>query len=157
MIALIVAKSKNNVIGKDGKIPWDIKGEQKQFKELTEGNVVIMGRRTYEEIGHPLPNRLNIVISRYNYYQAENLITAPSLEEALKLVKGRDIFIAGGTRLFAEALPLVDKMYITEVDTVIEKGNTFFPEFDESEFTKEEGTLQGEDIKYKRLVYTRKK
>ena len=63
MIGLIVARSKNNVIGKNGNIPWKIKGEQKQFRELTTGNVVIMGRKSYEEIGHPLPNRMNIVVS----------------------------------------------------------------------------------------------
>ena len=62
MIGLIAARSKNNVIGKDGKIPWRIRGEQKQFKELTTGNVVIMGRKSYEEIGHPLPNRMNIIV-----------------------------------------------------------------------------------------------
>ena len=63
MIGLIVARSKNNVIGRNGEIPWKIKGEQKQFRELTTGNVVVMGRKSYEEIGHPLPNRKNIIVS----------------------------------------------------------------------------------------------
>jgi len=73
MIGLIVARSKNNVIGKNGNIPWKIKGEQKQFRELTTGNVVIMGRKSYEEIGHPLPNRMNIVVSTTTEY-TENTV-----------------------------------------------------------------------------------
>ena len=87
MIGLIVARSKNNVIGKNGQIPWRIKGEQKQFKELTTGNTVVMGRKSYEEIGHPLPNRMNIVVSNTANYSGENLLTVHSLQEALDSVK----------------------------------------------------------------------
>ncbi|BDP73723.1 hypothetical protein EfmAA96_15080 [Enterococcus faecium] len=96
MIGLIVARSKNNVIGKNGNIPWKIKGEQKQFRELTTGNVVIMGRKSYEEIGHPLPNRMNIVVSTTTEYQGDNLVSVKSLEDALLLAKGRDVYISGG-------------------------------------------------------------
>ena len=88
MIGLIVARSKNNVIGKNGKIPWKIKGEQKQFKELTTGNVVIMGRNSYDEIGRPLPNRETIVISNTKKYIGENLHTASSVKEAIEFAKG---------------------------------------------------------------------
>ena len=104
MIGLIVARSKNNVIGKNGQIPWRIKGEQKQFKELTTGNVVIMGRKSYEEIGHPLPNRKNIVVSSSKNFDGDNLVTAHSLKEALELAGNQDIFIAGGYGLFKEAI-----------------------------------------------------
>ena len=79
MICLIVARSKNNVIGKNGEIPWKIKGEQQQFKELTTGKYVVMGRRSYDEIGHPLPNRKTIVISRTKKYVGENLTSVSSL------------------------------------------------------------------------------
>ncbi|RHC06716.1 dihydrofolate reductase [Dorea formicigenerans] len=103
MIGLIVARSKNNVIGKNGNIPWKIKGEQKQFRELTTGNVVIMGRKSYEEIGHPLPNRMNIVVSTTTEYQGDNLVSVKSLEDALLLAKGRDVYISGGYGLFKEA------------------------------------------------------
>lgn len=154
MIALIVAKSKNNVIGKDGKIPWSIPGEQQQFKSLTTNNIVIMGRRTYEEIGKPLSNRFNIVISKTKNYEGDNLTTVSSLEEALKYVENKDIYIAGGYNVFKEAIPLVDKMYITEINQEIKDGTTFFPDFDINDFEKE---LIDENEQYKRLVYTRKK
>lgn len=95
MIGLIVARSKNNIIGKNGVIPWKIKGEQKQFRELTTGNVVIMGRRSYDEIGHPLPNRETIVVSRTKEYLGENLHTAKSVKEAIGMLGDKDGFIAG--------------------------------------------------------------
>ena len=156
MIALIVARSKNNVIGKDGRIPWFIKGELKQFKDLTTGHVVIMGRRSYEEIGRPLPNRKNIVVSNTKTFSGENLVTVGSLKEAIEISRGEDIFVGGGFRLFEEVLPIVDVMYITEVDTVIDGGDTFFPEFDASQFDMIVGETAGEDIKYTRTKYTRK-
>lgn len=157
MIGLIVARSKNNVIGRNGNIPWKIKGEQKQFKELTTNNVVIMGRKSYEEIGHPLPNRFNIVVSSTVDYSAENLITVKTLKEALEYTNGKDIYIAGGYGIFKEAIPYVDKMYITEVDMEVKDGDTFFPEFNENDFDIESGEILGDEVKYKRMVYTRKK
>ena len=157
MIGLIVARSKNNVIGKNGQIPWRIKGEQKQFKELTTGNVVVMGRKSYEEIGHPLPNRKTIVVSRTKKYEGENLATASSVEEAIRMAGNEKVYISGGYGLYKEAIPYVDVMYITEVQTEIEDGDTFFPEFDENDFDIEEGETGGEDIKFIRTTYTRKK
>ena len=157
MIGLIVARSKNNVIGKNGQIPWKIKGEQKQFKELTTGNVVVMGRKSYEEIGHPLPNRKTIVVSRTKKYEGENLATASSVEEAIKMAGDEKVYISGGYGLYKEAIPYVDVMYITEVQTEIEDGDTFFPEFDENDFDIEQGETGGEDIKFIRTTYTRKK
>lgn len=156
MIGLIVARSKNNVIGKNGEIPWKIKGEQKQFKELTTGNVVIMGRKSYEEIGHPLPNRKNIIVSRTKNFSGENLVTVSSLQDAINISKGEQVYIAGGYGLFKESLPYVSKMYITEIDTLIEDGDVFFPEFDSSEFDITVGETGGDEIKYIRTVYTRK-
>ncbi|MBQ5473463.1 MAG: dihydrofolate reductase [Lachnospiraceae bacterium] len=156
MIGLIVARSKNNVIGKNGMIPWRIKGEQKQFKELTTGNAVIMGRKSYEEIGHPLPDRKNIIVSRTKNFTGENLITVSSLKEALEAAGETDVYVSGGYVLFKEAMPLVDKMYITEVDTVVEDGDVFFPEFNKDEFDFEIGETGGEDIKFTRTTYTRK-
>ena len=156
MIGLIVARSKNNVIGKNGQIPWKIKGEQKQFRELTTGNAVIMGRKSYEEIGHPLPNRMNIVVSRSANFTGENLVTVKSLQEAIEAAGDMDVYVAGGYGLFLEAISMVDKMYITEIDTEIEDGDVFFPEFDKSSFDITIGETAGEDIKYTRTVYVRK-
>ena len=157
MISLIVAFAKNHVIGNKGSIPWRIKGEQKRFKELTTGNVVIMGRRSYEEIGHPLPNRLNIIVSNTKKFEDENLMTARSLEEAIKLAGDKDIYISGGARLYEEALPIVEKMYVTEIDKEIE-GDTYFPDFDSDKFDKEivENHDDGE-IPFTYVTYTRKK
>ena len=157
MIGLIVARSKNNVIGKNGEIPWKIKGEQKQFRELTTGNVVVMGRKSYEEIGHPLPNRKNIIVSKSKKFTGENLVTVGSLQEAITISNDENIYISGGYGLFKEALPLVDKMYFTEVDITIDNGDVFFPEFDGDDFDITVGETGGDDIKYTRTIYTRKK
>ena len=157
MIGLIVARSRNNVIGKKGKIPWNIKGEQKQFKELTTGNVVIMGRKSFDEIGHPLPNRKNIIVSKSKNFTGENLITVHSLREALDISRGENVFISGGYELFKEVLPFVDIMYITEIDVEIDVGDVFFPEFDNNKFAKTIGETGGDEIKYTRTVYTRRR
>lgn len=164
---LIVARSRNNVIGKAGSIPWKIRGEQIQFKELTTGNAVVMGRNTYEDIGHPLKDRLNIVISNtkdYMYWGENGLnqmVTVHSLQEAIDLVDGMegvDLYVSGGRRLYEEAIPLVDRMYITEVDMEVEDDGTciYFPEFDEDEFEKITGETVKADIPYTRTVYVRK-
>ncbi|MBR6222039.1 MAG: dihydrofolate reductase [Lachnospiraceae bacterium] len=159
MIGLIVAYTNNRVIGNAGKIPWRIKGEQRRFRELTTGNVVIMGRRSYDEIGHPLPNRFTIVLSNTASYEEENCTTVSSLEEAIKLAAERfpdkNIYISGGAGVYRAAMDLVDVMYITEIDAEIE-GDTFFPEFDESAFTKTVDEQVEGDISYAYVTYRRK-
>ncbi len=156
MIGLIVAYSKNRVIGKDGKIPWKIKGEQKRFRELTTGNVVIMGRRSYEEIGHPLPNRYTIVVSNTQKFEAENCTTASSLQEAIEIAdKSKNIYISGGAGLYKEAICLVEKMFITEINAVVE-GDTYFPEFDEEEFEREVECHVDGELPYDYVTYTRR-
>lgn len=154
MIALIVAYAKNRVIGKGGQIPWKIKGEQKRFKELTIGNVVIIGRRSFEEIGKALPNRDTIVISSTQTYDAHNCMTASSLSEALQIAGDRDVYISGGVQLYKEAIGLVDKMYVTEIDLEIE-GDTYFPTFDESDFCKQCNEHISGEIPYTYITYTR--
>ena len=156
MLALIVAHSRNRVIGRGGRLPWNIPGEQHRFRDLTMGNAVIMGRVTYEEIGRPLPGRLNIVVSRTQRFEGENLLTAASLNEAIALARDRHAFVSGGARLFAEALPLVDVMYITEIDAEI-PGDVFFPEFDASAFDRRvEACFEGE-LPYEYVTYTRRR
>lgn len=156
MIALIVAYAKNRVIGNNGKIPWRIKGEQKRFKELTTGNVVIMGRRSYEEIGHPLPDRDTIVVSNTKNYECEHCRTAKSLAEAIEMAGDKDIYISGGAGLYKEAIDIVDEMYITEIDAEIE-GDTFFPEFSSEQYVKRTDKEFEGDIPYKYVTYIRKK
>lgn len=155
MIALIVAYANNQMIGNKGCIPWKIKGEQKRFRELTTGNVVIMGRRSYEEIGKPLPDRTTIVISSTKNFESENCLTAKSLSEAIELAGDKDIYISGGARLYEEALPLVEKMYITEIDYDVE-GDTFFPAFDKEEFVKEINEHFDGEIPYTYVTYIRR-
>ncbi len=157
MLCLIVAVSKNYVIGNKGNIPWKIKGEQKRFKELTTGNTIIMGRRSYDEIGHPLPNRKTILISTTKAVENELCTTAGSLQEALSLVDltKEDVYVAGGAMLYKEALPLVERMYITHIDLEAE-GDTFFPRFNEDDFIKEEDLPMEGEIPYRYTVYRRK-
>lgn len=156
MIGLIVAYTKNRVIGNKGQIPWKIKGEQKRFRELTTGNIVVMGRRSYEEIGFPLPNRTTIVVSNTKNFDQENCYTVGSLEEAINLGKtmNKNIYISGGAGLYAEAINLVEKMYITEINAVIE-GDTYFPEFDERLFEKAVDCKVDGEIPYTYVTYTR--
>lgn len=155
MIALIVAYAKNRVIGNNGCIPWKIEGEQKRFRELTTGNVVIMGRRSYEEIGKPLPDRTTIVISNTIDIENENCITAKSLTEAIEIAGDRDVYISGGAKLYEEALPLVEKMYITEIDCDI-VGDTFFPKFEKEKYEKEINEHYEGEVPYTYVTYTRK-
>ncbi len=158
MIGLIVAYTNNRVIGNKGQIPWKIKGEQRRFRELTTGNIVIMGRKSYEEIGRPLPNRTTIVVSRTKNFDAQNCYTATSLEEAIDMAEkmNKNIYISGGAGLYGEAMDIVEKMYITEIDAEIE-GDTFFPVFDVNEFDKTvDEEIEGE-IPYRYVTYTRKK
>ncbi len=153
MISIIVAFDENRVIGNNGVIPWKIEGEQKRFKELTLGNTVIMGRRSFEEIGRPLPGRKIIVVSRSKCFEGENLKTASSLDEALALADTEQIFIAGGERLYEEALPLCDTLFITEIHAAFD-GDRYFPYFDESLYKKTaEAHIKG-DIPYTYLTYT---
>lgn len=155
MIGLIVAYAKNRVIGNKGCIPWRIKGEQRRFKELTTGNVVVMGRRSYEEIGRPLPNRMTYVVSRTKNFDEEGVKTVSSIQEAIDLAGDKNVYISGGAGIYREAMPYVEKMFITEVDLEPE-GDTFFPEFDENDFVKEINEEVDGEIPYKYVTYTRK-
>jgi dihydrofolate reductase/dihydrofolate reductase (trimethoprim resistance protein) len=157
MISLIAAVSKNNVIGNKGLIPWHIKGEQKRFKELTTGRTIIMGRKSFEEIGKPLPNRKTVLISSTKLIEAENCITAASLKEALKAAEGEEeIFIAGGGRVYEEAMSYADRIYLTVIELVTE-GDTFFPDFDKSLFTEVyKERIEGE-IPYTYYTYERRR
>jgi len=133
-VALIVALSANRVIGNQGQLPWHIPEDLKHFKKTTMGHTLIMGRKTYESIGRPLPGRKTVVISRTWSESPEGTELSHSLEEALELCQKRGdevVFIAGGGQIYSEALAkeLVSEMVLTQVDSEIE-GDTYFPEVD---------------------------
>jgi len=134
--SIVVAVAKNNVIGLKGKMPWDIPEELKRFKEITMGGTVVMGRKTFESIGKPLPGRKNVVISRRKNFDKQGCVTVKSWEEMLEVVRDKEeVFIAGGREIYAQALPLTRRIYLT----VIEKnypGDVYFPQVDWGKFEK---------------------
>lgn len=121
--------SKNRVIGNNNELIWKLSSDLKRFKELTTNNPVIMGRKTYESIGRPLPNRRNIVITRNTEYSVEGCEIVSSLEEAL-LLTNNDCFIIGGGEIYTQSLEFADKIYLTLVNKEFE-GDTTFPELDD--------------------------
>lgn len=130
MINIIVATSENNVIGRGNDIPWYIPEDLEHFKKLTTGNTVIMGRKTYESLPkeyRPLPNRINIVITRDKSYQAKGCLVVNSLEDALrKADNDKEIFIIGGGQIYREGLKFAERIYLTKIHNNIE-GDTYFP------------------------------
>lgn len=152
LISLLVAISKNRAIGKENQLLFSIPADLKRFKELTTGHVIVMGRKTFESIGKPLPNRTNIVITREISYKAEGVTIAHSLEEAIALaqkVEQEEIFIIGGGQIYEAAMPIADRLYVTVIDTHVEDADTFFPEY--PHFTK---VLLKEENEHDGLKYT---
>lgn len=132
ILTLIVAKSRNNVIGRDNTLPWRLPEDLAHFRKTTMGAPILMGRKTYDSIGRPLPGRRNIVITRNPDLKIEGCEMAHSLEEAQLLCIGTaEIFLVGGAQLYAEALPSADRLVVTEVDIDID-GDAWFPPIDMS-------------------------
>ncbi len=176
-ISLIAAASENNVIGNKGKIPWHLPADLKHFRELTEGHPstgagqvpVIMGRKTYESIGHPLKRRRNIVITRQTAFKAEGCEVVQSFDKALDLIRTtslyqdpREVFVIGGGQIYGEALPLADRVYLTRVHGEFE-GDAFFffPRDNLSDWVEVSSEYHKADAEnscpYTFLVYERKK
>jgi dihydrofolate reductase len=156
-ISIIAAMAKNRVIGRQGNIPWKIPGEQTLFKKITLGHTVIMGRRTYESIGRPLPGRLNIIVTRNRNYSAAGCTVVHDLAGALNSCPQDEdeAFICGGGQLYHEALPMADRIYLTVIPKEI-PGDTFFPEILSTEFRIEESkTIQGVEP-YRFHIYERR-
>ncbi|HLC59961.1 MAG TPA: type 3 dihydrofolate reductase [Candidatus Nanoarchaeia archaeon] len=134
IISLIAAIGKNNVIGINNKLPWKLSADLKRFKTITSGKPVIMGRKTFESIGKPLPNRKNIIITRDKNYKVDGCIVVHSPEEALNVAKGNEeTMIIGGEQIFNMFLPQANRLYLT----VIEKdfvGDAYFPEYRKDEW-----------------------
>lgn len=157
-ISLIAAMAKNRVIGRQGEIPWKIPGEQKLFKKITLGHAVIMGRKTYESIGRPLPGRTNIVVTRQKQYQAQGCTVVHDLSSALNHCPEDEdeAFICGGGQLYHEALPMADHIYLTVIPREI-AGDTYFPDISATEFrVRQSESIQVEGAEtYNFLIYER--
>jgi dihydrofolate reductase len=137
-LSLVVAMARNRVIGRDNALPWRLPADLAHFRKVTMGHPIVMGRKTFESIGKPLAGRKNIVITHNRALAAPGCVVVGSLDEAWKAAGDADeVCVIGGTTLFRETLPLADVIHLTEVEADVE-GDTFFPEFDRSEWHEEE-------------------
>ncbi|HSB94246.1 MAG TPA: dihydrofolate reductase, partial [Flavitalea sp.] len=131
-VSLVVAVSENHVIGKDNQLLWSLPNDMKFFKNTTWGMPVIMGRKTFESLGKPLPGRTNIVITSKPDWQAPGTITVSSLDEAIHAAEetdAKEVFVIGGGQVYKQSMPVANRIYYTRVHTSVE-GDTFFPEID---------------------------
>jgi len=154
MINIIAVIGKNQEIGKNNKLLWRIPEDMARFKKITTGHTVIMGRKTYESIGHPLPNRKNIIITRDKNFQAPGCRAVNSIAEAINSAQanaGSEIFIIGGGQIYEQAIPLADKLYLTIVDGA-PPADTFFPNYDNFKLISEE-ISESQGLKYKFTIY----
>jgi len=157
-LSLIVAMAKNRAIGRDNALPWHLPDDLKYFKSVTMGKPIVMGRKTFDSIGRPLPGRLNIVITRNSEWQHPGVAVASSLQEALMMAASdegsgshspREVMVIGGEQIYRTAIDRADRLYITRVQTEVD-GDAFFPEYDESqwfEVARQEPETQG-DVPY---------
>ncbi len=177
MISLIVAMDKNNLIGGENKLLWNIPGELKRFREITSGHPIIMGRKTHQSIGRVLPNRANIIITRDKNYHVEGARVVNSLEQAIEEAgkvsnvsevskaptfdtfgtfpsfdtSQKEIFVIGGGQIYAEALPFADRLYVTVIDHEYD-GDSYFPDYSQFSQIVEEKQFEENGIKYKTQI-----
>lgn len=166
LLSIIVAQSENHIIGRGNKLPWYLPEDLKYFKRITQGKPIVMGRKTYESIGRPLPGRTNIVISRDPAYQAKGVQSVTSLEAALAFAEqqavidgSEEVLVIGGAEIYAQALHQADRLYVTQVHATIE-GDASFPVIDASlweQVMREDFFADGPNpYDYSFLVYQRK-
>jgi dihydrofolate reductase len=147
-LSLVVAVARNGVIGRDNRLPWRLPDDLAYFKRVTMGHPVVMGRRTWQSIGKPLPGRTNIVVTHDPGFRAPGCVVAHSLDEAWQAAGDADeACVIGGTSLFAETLPLADVIHLTEVEADVE-GDTYFPGFDRGEWTETEVERHAADARH---------
>ena len=162
-LSIIAAMSQNRVIGRDTRLPWHLPADWAHFKKLTMGHCLLMGRKTLESIGRPLPGRTMVVVTRQRDYAPPGappgVRVAHSLEEALAMTAGDEVFIAGGAEIYRQTLPRVKRLYLTLVQATLE-GDAYFPEFDEADWQLASQENYPADAKnpypYGFLVYERK-
>ena len=162
MIKILVAFDENRVIGKNNELIWHLPADLKRFKALTTGHVIIMGRKTYDSIGKPLPNRTTIVISRNPALQIEGVICTSSMEEAIlkaKSLSREEIFIVGGAEIYKLSLAVADQILVTQIHDIFD-GDAYFPEIvaEQWEITEKERGVTDEKnpYQYSFLTYSRK-
>jgi dihydrofolate reductase len=136
-VVLVAAVGDNGVIGVEDNLPWHLPEDLKHFRAVTKGHTVIMGRKTFESIGHPLPYRTNIVVTRQTDWAFEHVLVAHSVAEAIEMARGieGDAMVIGGGQIYAEAMPLADAQILTEVHQS-PAGDTHYPEFDRGEWVE---------------------
>jgi dihydrofolate reductase len=163
LVAIIVATARNGAIGKGNALLWHLPGDMKHFRQATAGAPIVMGRKTWDSIGRPLPGRRNIVVTRQAGWSAPGAEAATSLTDAMMLVAQAEVvaakvFIIGGAQIYAEALPLADELIITEVDADFE-ADTFFPAWDRGEFLRSSSTepVVENDLGYRFVTYVRRR
>ncbi|MGB3545428.1 MAG: dihydrofolate reductase [Saprospiraceae bacterium] len=149
-ISAIVATDTRRTIGDAGQIPWFLPADLKYFKRITQGHAIIMGRKTFESIGRPLPKRHNIVLTRDPFYVASGVSVVHSPAEALRLAaetETEEIFIIGGEEIYRQTLPHTDRVYLTEVATTVDGGDAFFPALPAGEWVETSREEQEKDAK----------
>jgi dihydrofolate reductase len=156
-VIIVVAVAKNHVIGRDGKLPWHLPSDLKHFKKTTMGYPLIMGRKTFESIGRPLPGRDNIVLTRDPSFEIEGCIMVHSLEDAIKHCSPEDkAFIIGGAEIFNLALPLTDTIIVTALERDVD-GDVYFEPIDADEFEIVDQQSCTEEEPYQIITYRRKR
>ncbi|MGA7951748.1 MAG: dihydrofolate reductase [Thiobacillaceae bacterium] len=157
-ISLIAALAKNRVIGIENRLPWKLSDDLKHFKALTLGHHILMGRKTYESIGRPLPGRTTVIITRAVLSAPDGCLVAHSIQDAIAACAGdEEIFFVGGADLYRQALPLADRLYLTEIQAGVE-GDAWFPQFDRaqwSEVSRDRRTEAASGLEYHFVVYDR--
>jgi dihydrofolate reductase len=146
--SIVVAMARNRVIGRNSQLPWHLPADLAYFKRVTMGHPVVMGRRTYESIGRALPGRLNIVVTRNGDFDAPGCVVVPSLEAAwLAAGDAGEVSVIGGTSLFSAALPIADRIHLTEVEADV-PGDTYFPQFDREGWIETEVSRHAADERH---------
>ncbi len=158
-VSVIAALARNGVIGIENRLPWRLPEDLAHFKALTLGHPILMGRKTFESLGRPLPGRTNVVITRNPGYRPDGCLVAASIPAAIALCDGADeVFFIGGADLYAQAIPLADRLYLTEVD-IEATGDAWFPDYDKRAFrevSRESHTGgKGEVLRFDFVVYER--
>ncbi|SEG71413.1 dihydrofolate reductase [Sphingobacterium lactis] len=160
-LTLIVAAAENNAIGKNNEMPWHLPNDFKYFKSTTMDHSIVMGRKTFESIGKPLPGRRNIVITRQNDFRAEDVDVANSIQDVMNYCRDeKEVFIIGGANIYKQTLPLANTVHLSRVHTTIPDADAFFPELPEQDWKLVSSDPHQKDEKhafdYTFEVYTRK-